>query len=102
MNTISGTGYPIILYPAFAVAKEPPESSLACCLHRARLLRSNADCALNGACIRRMVRNVDGPAQSARWRNTISVSGIDGTGNDLDIAHPKLRMVHGLVDATTI
>jgi hypothetical protein len=23
MNTISGTGYPIILYPAFAVAKEP-------------------------------------------------------------------------------
>jgi hypothetical protein len=49
-----------------------------------------------------MVRNADGPAQSARWRNTISVSGIDGTGNDLDIAHPKLRMVRGLVNATTI
>jgi hypothetical protein len=41
------------------------------------------------------------PAQSARQRNTISVGGIDSTGDDFDIARSKLRTVHGLVDATT-
>jgi hypothetical protein len=42
-----------------------------------------------------------GPARSARWRNTMSIIGIDSTGGDFDIARSKLRMVHGLVDATT-
>jgi len=41
------------------------------------------------------------PVQSARWRNTMSVSGIDSTGDDFDIARSKLRMVHDLVDVTT-
>jgi len=41
------------------------------------------------------------PAQSARWRNTMSVSRIGSSGDDFDIARSKLRMVHDLVDVTT-